>query len=56
MDASMLAERLYEIGREYTTMQGVEIEDEFGNKITGVLDSIPKEGKLILKVEIKEGN
>lgn len=56
MDASMLAERLYEIGREYTTMQGIEIEDEFGNKITGVVDRISKEGKIILKVEKKEGN
>lgn len=51
MDASILAERLYEIGREYTTMQGIEIEDQFGNKITGVVDRISKEGKIILKVE-----
>ena len=53
MDMSELYKKFYTIGREYITMQGISLEDEHGNEITGIINKIGKENKIVFKIEKK---
>ena len=50
MDMRELHEKFSNIGMQYTTIQGVRVEDECGNAITGIINKIGKENKIVLQI------